>query len=57
MEPRSWLAGVSKTVHLDGETFHVQIHGRFGIVPMKAHHMAVNQPANSSCRTPTCAPG
>lgn len=43
-------AGVTKVVHLDGKTFHVQIHGRFGIVPMRGHHMAVDQPVNSSCR-------
>ncbi len=53
----SACAGVSKAVHLDGKTYHVQVHGRFGIVPMKGHHLAVNQPVNSSCRTPRAASG
>jgi hypothetical protein len=50
-------AGVSKVVHLDGKTYHVQVHGRFGIVPMKGHHMAVNQPVSTSCRSPEAASG
>jgi serine protease len=55
--PSRACAGTTKVVHLHGKTFHVQIHGRFGIVPMKGHHMAVNQPVNSSCRTPKAASG
>ncbi len=40
---------VSETVHLHGRVFHVHITGRFGIVPMRGHKIALNQPARRSC--------
>ncbi len=43
--------GVSATVHLHGRVFHVHMLGRFGIVPMRGHKMAMNQPVGRSCRT------
>jgi hypothetical protein len=43
--------GVSVTVHLHGRVFHVRMLGRFGIVPMRGHKMAVNKPVGRSCRT------
>jgi hypothetical protein len=42
--------GVSATVHLHGRVFHVHMLGRFGIVPMRGHKMAPNQPAGRFCR-------
>jgi hypothetical protein len=40
---------VSETVHLHGRVFHVHIDGRFGIVPMRGHKIALNQPARRAC--------
>lgn len=42
---------VSAVIHLHGRVFHVSISGRFGIVPMRGHKVAINQPARPSCRT------
>ncbi len=41
---------VSAVVRLHGHVFHVHMLGRFGIVPMRGHRIAVNQPAKRSCR-------
>lgn len=43
--------GVSATVRLHGRVFHVHMSGRFGIVPMRGHKLAVNEPFGRSCRT------
>jgi len=47
--PATACRGVSHVVHLDGKVFHVKTFGRFGIVPMRGHRMAPNQPA-TRCR-------
>lgn len=45
--PAPRACGVEHVVHLHGRTFHVRTTGRFGIVPMRGHHMALNQPARA----------
>jgi hypothetical protein len=46
---RSAGCGVTATVHLHGRVFHVHTYGRFGIVPMRGHKMALNQPIGRAC--------
>src|SRR5947209_9278982 len=48
--PSGACRGVSHVVHLHGKVFHVKTFGRFGIVPMRGHHMSLNQPA-TRCRS------
>jgi hypothetical protein len=41
--------GASAVVHLHGKVFHVHMYGRFGIVPIKGHRMAPDQPIGRGC--------
>src|SRR5947209_14768457 len=44
------VCGATATVHLHGKVFHVQMRGRFGIVPMRGHKIKSNQPVGRACR-------
>lgn len=44
------VCGTTATVRLHGKVFHVQMHGRFGIVPMRGHMIKTNQPIGRACR-------
>ncbi|HWG61413.1 MAG TPA: hypothetical protein VG253_06840 [Streptosporangiaceae bacterium] len=48
--PARTCAGKNVVVHLHGKTFHVHVGGRFGIVPEKGHHMALNQPVGACAK-------